>query len=279
MRTRYNDVLVLCASLSPTASCEQYLRTLQSLGATVQYGSCYPEVSLTRCLQAAAAYQTLQCFPRLQWVFWLDHDMCSYPDALETLIMCSEKLSRSGGPVLDPLKLPSVSGAYINRHDIRGATRLAAHALKDALPIELSLPIVAKRELPDYHATRALVGMGCLLQHRTVFMAHCDESEHFCYPSDDYLVPLVCSSHRWHSSEMAQYLDINGECDKWYWLGEDFSYCIRELDRGREVYLVDVPWGHEFLRVTYPDVGTVFPGLKPPPMPDPCDNSYSGEPL
>lgn len=268
MRIRYSDVLVLCASSSPTPGCEEYLKMLNSLGATIQYGRCYPEVSLTRCLQAAAAYQTLQQFQKLQWVFWVDWDMCSYPEALETLIMCAEKLSRTGG-VNVPMCVPTVSGAYVNRHDIRGSMRLSAHAMKGAVPTEVSLPnlVASNHALPAHHATRALTGMGCLLQHRSVFMAHCDESDHFCYPSDDYLVPLVCSSHRWHSSEMAQYLAIDNDCDKWFWLGEDFAYCIHEIDHGREVYLVDVPWGHEFLRVTYPDAGTVFPGLKPPPMP------------
>lgn len=269
MSTRYNDVLVLCAAhSSPTPSCHQYLQVLQELGAVVQYSACYPEVSLTRCLQASAAYQVLQQQPKLQWVFWLDSDMCSYPLALEQLIMCAERLSGTR-EVNVPMLVPTVSGAYVNRHDIRGSTRLAAHALKEAVPIEVVLPYVDSPEGKQdvHHATRALVGMGCLLQHRSVFMAHCDESEHFCFPSDDYLVPLVCSSHRWHSSEMAQYLAIDNECDKWFWLGEDFAYCIHEIDHGREVYLVDVPWGHEFLRVTYPDAGTVFPGLKPPPKP------------
>lgn len=265
MNTRYNDVLVLCAAhSSPTPSCHQYLQVLQELGAVVQYSACYPEVSLTRCLQAAAAYQVLQQQPKLQWVFWIDSDMCSYPQALEHLIMCANSLSSES-----VLGIPTVSGGYVNRHDIRCSMRLAAHALNGAIPIEVKLPYIGppEREAPVYHATKALVGMGCLLQHRSVFMAHCDESEHFCYPSEDYLVPQVCASHRWHSSEMAQYLGVKSECDKWFWSGEDFSYCVHELDHKRDVYLVDVPWGHEFLRVTYPDARTVFPGLRPPPKP------------
>jgi hypothetical protein len=256
----YSNVLVLCAPFNgvPTASCMHYLLNLQAMGATVQFSTCYAEAALTRCLQAASAYQTLQQRPQLQWVFWVDGDMCSYPSALESLMLLAIKLGEvQGEPILNA---PTISGAYVNRHKLQGAPKLAAYAVRGALrtPVEVSGE--------EWGVTQAFVGMGCLLQSRAVFMAHCDESAHFCYPSEDYLVPLVCQSHRIHCAELAEFLPIDDSKDTFFWHSEDFSYCAHEFERGRLVYLADVPFGHEFLRVSYPDNGCVFPGFKPPEL-------------
>jgi hypothetical protein len=271
MKTLYCDVLILCAPpATPSPACAHYLQLMQMRGALIQFSVCYADVGLTRCVQAAAAYQTLRDHPQVRWVFWLDWDMTAEVASLEALIMVAERLSLKYG---DLSTAPTVSGAYVNRHDVRnGTTRLAAHSCKDCLTVDVVLPAIIREEangpVPSYPAqvfaaTRALCGMGCLLQSREVFMLHCDESEHFCYPTEDYLVPLICQSYRIHASELGQYVSIDANADRYYWQNEDFDYSVRELDKGRTVYVVDIPWGHEFMRTTYPDEKTVFPGYLP----------------
>lgn len=267
MTVRYNDVLVLCAPHgSPSPACLSYLQQLQLHGALVQFSVCYADVGLTRCVQAAAAYQTLRNHPQVRWVFWLDWDMHAHIESLEALIMVAVRMSFND----DPAMTPTLSGAYVNRHDIRnGSTRLAAHSCKDCKTVDVDVPAIVRDDGTvaggsAFSATVALCGMGCLLQSREVFMLHCDESEHFCYPTEDYLVPLICQSYRIHASELAQYVAIDPNADRYYWQNEDFDYCVRELDKGRPVYVVDIPWGHEFMSVTYPDAKTVFPGYLPP---------------
>lgn len=274
MNLHYNDVLVLCAPHgSPSPACSHYLQLLQMHGALIQYSVCYAEVSLTRCVQAAAAYQTLRDHPQLRWVFWLDWDMTAHVESLEALIMVAERLTLND----ERSMTPTLSGAYINRHDIRHAsTRLAAHCCKDNVTLDVDIPAVNREDKTvaggtSFAATVALCGMGCLLQSREVFMLHCDESEHFCYPTEDFLVPMVCQSSRIHASELGQFVAIDPNADRYYWQNEDFDYSVRELDHGRLVYVVDIPWGHEFNRVTYPNEKTVFPGYLPPvvdPKPD-----------
>lgn len=266
MKLQYNDVLVLCAPQgSPSPACAHYLQLLQMHGALVQFSVCYAEVGLTRCVQAAAAYQTLRDHPQLRWVFWLDWDMFAHIESLEALIMVAERLTLND----DRGMTPTLSGAYINRHDLRnGSTRLAAHSCKDCITIDVDIPAIERDDRTIAHtsfaATIALCGMGCLLQSREVFMMHCDECEHFCYPTEDFLVPLVCQSFRIHASELGQYIAIDANADRYYWQNEDFDYSVRELDKGRTTFVVDIPWGHEFMRVTYPDEKTVFPGYLPP---------------
>lgn len=261
MSAIYDDVLVISAPHgSPTPSCGTYFHRLQSLGAHVYNSTCHAEVGLTRCLQAASAYQLFQSNERLNWLFWVDGDMVADPRALQALILISERIEAMSG------QYATVSGAYVNRHDIEHNVRLAAHAVKRSFSFEVNLaPNPADLlERCVYHATLALCGMGCLLQHRSTFMQHCDESEHFCYPNEEYLIPLVCQSTRIHASELAEFLHVDASKDLWYWNNEDFDYSMRELSKGRCVYLVDVPFGHEFARVTFPDRNTVFPGLLPP---------------
>lgn len=257
----YKDVLVLCAPPSgvPSPACFIYIQQLQMLGALVQFSACYAEVSLTRSVQAAAALKTLDEHPDLRWVFWLDWDMCSHPASLETLIMASERFYVAIGE-----RYPTVSGAYVNRHDIRsGITRLAAHAVSTATPIGLDVPDVEHGSI-ILHATMALCGMGCLLQSRQSFIEHCEESPLFCYPNEKVTVPEVCRSGRIHVSELAEFVAVDANKDLFYWNNEDFDYTSRELSHGRAVYLIDVAFGHEFMQVAVPDERTVFPGLRPP---------------
>jgi hypothetical protein len=255
MSGMYSDVLVLVAPHgSPTPKCSQYISTLREMGATIVFSQCYAEVSLTRNVAASAAYDVLQKCPDLKWVFWLDADMVGMPYALGTLRAIALSIAEydSDG------RAPTLSGAYVNRHDYRhDRVRLAAHATKDAEEIEIAIGGA------DWQLTMALCGMGCLLQSRQVFMQHCDESEHFCYPSEDHLVPEVCSAFRVHASELSEYIELQPGADRYYWQNEDFDYCVRELDRGRNVYLVNVPFGHEFMQVVYPTSQAVFPGLVP----------------
>lgn len=260
----YKDVLVLCAPPSgvPSPACFNYVQQLHALGALVQFSACYAEVSLTRSVQAAAAMKTLEKHPKLRWVFWLDWDMCSNQAALETLIMASERLWEMGG---ENSQFPTVCGAYVNRHDVRqgGLTRLAAHAVFTASPIEFDVPDIEHGSIV-LHATMALCGMGCLLQSRDCFVAHYNESPEFCYPNETVVVREVCSSGRVHVSELAEFVAVDASKDLFYWSNEDFDYTSRELSHGRPVYLVNVPFGHEFMQVALPDARTVFPGLRPP---------------
>jgi hypothetical protein len=249
------ETLVLCAAVGgvPTRNCLDFLVLLQTAGATVQLGTALADVSLTRCLQAADAYDILQRRDDLSYVLWVDHDMHTRLDSVARMISCLNIANQSLGVDC------CISGAYLNRHQ---DNRLAAWALKqtrfdDCNHVEVRLPDV---EYP-MQLYPALCGMGCLLQTRKGFMRHCDGSEHMCYPTQNHIVPIVCQSHPVHASELSQYVDVNANQDLLYWQPEDFDYCAREFDDGRPVYLAPIDWAHDCRGSLVPDLETVFPGL------------------
>lgn len=250
MQSDLSNVLVLCAPYDGVSSLPMLtLAQFQAAGASVQLHQASADVSLTRCLQAASACEQLQANDKLEWVFWLDCDMVGEPMKVATMIDYSTQL-RQLSEAIDP-DYPSLSGCYLNRH--RQPPQVAAMSLKRAEPIELN----------DGPLIPALTGMGCFLQHKSTFTKHCDESTHFHYKDKDTIIPEVCVSRLIHCSEYAQFIDIAADGDAWYWLGEDFDYCVRELEFGRLVYVAPAVFGHVDSIVLVPDGKCMFPGLKP----------------
>lgn len=249
------NVLVLCAPFGPLArSTRQMLDDLSGEGATIQEAQAQAEVSLTRCVQATAAYNFLDKKPRLDWVFWLDHDIVAGPHAVKMLIDYALILQEQSS-LPQPIP-PSLSGCYVNRHN--HPPRIAAYKLQRADVINFGVGDANVNMVP------ALTGMGCFLQHRRAFMAHCEEARGFMFPDPDHVTSEVCTSHLIHASELAQFLDVDAGSDCWHWLAEDFDYCIRELEAGRLVYMAPVVFGHLDSVVLMPDARTVFPGLRKP---------------
>lgn len=258
MKTEFTNLLVLCCSQgSPTYNCYKFLSELKEQGATVQLIQRTSDVALTRNNQAALAYKLLDEKPDIDWVLWLDWDMSAATDSI--LYMMAAAIAMSGDSYI-----PSISGSYINRHLIDGRSEMAAFAVKGSEPISVNLDV--EREggnLPSsLNCMPALTGMGCLLQHRTSFVAHCLESEWFVYPKPPNKIPCVCQAHLSHASEVALYLELEPNDDNVYWIAEDFDYCMRELDGGRLVYVVPIAFGHDKVQRMLPNSQTMFPGLR-----------------
>lgn len=247
--------LVLCAAPNgvPTKGCLDFLQLMMCAGATVQLGQCATDVTLTRCLQAADAYDMLRRRDDLQYVLWVDSDMHTTLASVALMLNIVQSEQRADVDC-------NVSGAYRNRHR---SNQLAAWAIKGEPGAQAFVHEVD--ETTSVELVPALTGMGCLLQTRNAFVSHCHESEHMCYPTIDTMIPVVCQSHPIHASELAQYIDVNANQDLLYWQGEDFDYCAREFDAGRPVYHCPVPWNHDCRSALVPDLETVFPGLRPPP--------------
>ena len=180
------------------------------------------------------------------------------------MIRYAEQLQElNGGP--DQLT-PSLSGCYLNRH--RQEPQVAAWALKRAEVIEIQLKNEDGSLLPGAPLIPALTGLGCFLQSRKVFLLHCEESTNFHYQSPDLIVPQVCASRLIHCSEYSQFIDVPATGDTWYWLGEDFDYCVRELELGRLVYVAPTIFGHVDSIILVPDDNCMFPGLVAPKPPE-----------
>lgn len=249
-----NNVLVLLAPYgSEKPSTAAFVSELQAEGACILKTQAKAEVSLTRNVLAGHACDALRSLPNLHWVFWLDQDITgTVGGVLQLIELSSHIMQLSTG-----LGYPTMSGMYVNRYVTPRI--LACHALRgmDRLRID---------DLGEHplDCVPALCGMGCLLQHRSTFLAHCDESPHFLFPTRDTIVPEVCSSHRIHSSEIAKYLPIDPELDAYWWQSEDFDYCAREFEQGRLVFAAPVAFGHETESILWPDEQATFPGLRAP---------------
>ena len=266
-----SNVLVMCAPYGNVSMMTMLtLARFQACGAAVLTMNASADVSLTRCLQAGEAQKMLQTRMDLEWVFWLDCDMAAAPAGLDMLIRYSTALRdylivQGEQPGL----YPSVSGCYVNRH-AQPAKEIAAFALRNTEALELTITTdgsdIAGPLVP------ALCGLGCFLQHRTAFLLHCLSARRFDYHSADggrITTPEVCQSRLIHASEYAQFIACDGQQDVWYYLNEDFDYCVRELNGGRLVYMAPTIFGHVSELLLLPDEQCVFRGLhKPKPVDD-----------
>jgi hypothetical protein len=249
-----SNVLVLLAPYgSEKPSTSQFVSQLQAAGACILKTQAKAEVSLTRNVLAGSACDALRALPDLQWVFWLDQDISGTVGNVLQLIELSSHIMQLG----QGIGYPSMSGLYVNRYT--SPARLACHALRGM--DRLRIDDMGEHPLD---CVPALCGLGCFLQHRSVFLAHCDESPHFLFPTRDTIVPEVCSSHRIHSSELAKYLPVDPDLDAYWWQSEDFDYCAREFEQGRLVFAAPVGFGHECDHILWPDENATFPGLRPP---------------
>lgn len=259
MRGPLSNLLVMLAPYgSERASTSQFVNRMQSEGAHVIRTEAKAEVSLTRCVLAGAAYNVLQQAKELEWVFWLDQDISGEPGNVVAMI----EVAKAIGILNEPVTMPSVTGLYVNRYS--RPPRMALYAITNCTPVvmpEGQHPIAGAGNID---CVPVLCGMGCLLQHREVFMQHCDESRHFAFPNRDTIVPEVCTSHPIHSSELAKYIPVSPDEDLYYWQSEDFDYCTREWEQGRLVLSLPFMFGHECNRILMPDDTTVFPGLRRP---------------
>lgn len=251
-----NLLIMLAPYGTERPSTSQFVSKMQSAGANVLRTQAKAEVSLTRCVLAGAAYDVLRRAKELEYVLWLDQDISAEPGNVEAMIRICEHLTNG----LD--HFPTVTGLYVNRYS--KPQRMALYAIKDLDPVILKSSDHPLPDDADIECIPVLAGMGCLLQHRTVFMKHCDESPHFAFPNRETIVPEVCASHRIHSSELAKFLPVNPDEDMYYWQSEDFDYCSREWEHGRVVLALPFAFGHECDRILVPDESTTFPGLRPP---------------
>jgi len=170
--------------------------------------------------------------------------------------------------------VPSISGSYVNRHQPNEHSELAAYALKDAVArmvavnTTVPLPVVTaddQQTVPVHlRCVPALTGLGCFLQHRRAFLSHYHAAPKFIYTTRQQVMPAMCQAHLLHASELSQWLDVDTNADRSFWVADDFDYCLRELEQGRLVYVAPVAFGHDSLIRLMPDSHTVFPGLRCP---------------
>jgi hypothetical protein len=250
------NVLVLCAPYGAinkvTYASLQKLRDAQAMVVIVD-ARC--DVSLTRCIEASSALDMLDKHPEIHWIFWLDSDMTCSAESVAALVQYSTLLHDSS----DSKLYPSLGGAYVNRHS-SAEPQIAAYKLRDAEPVFI------KSGEDDVMFVPALCGLGAFLQHRRVFIEHCDSSPHFYFPDRNHIVPEVCVARTTSPAELGIYIDVPADNSKLrYWTAEDFDYCMRELDLGHLVYLAPVPFGHQTHLVLVPDANCIMPGLKEPP--------------
>jgi len=263
---KLSNVLVLCApNGAPTPACHETILALHKAGAVIQIGQCTSDAALTRNKQAALAYRHLMSSGGVvfDWVFWLDGDMSAPPDAVRLMISVARALT-DGGVV------PSISGMYVNRHHPAGHLEVAAFALNGAVErvvaVEQLEPTApgGKSTLLHLRCVPALTGLGCFLQSAATFLAHYDESPRFVHTDINNPIAAVCQAHLIHASELGQWVDVDRNADRAFWIAEDFDYCTRELEEGRMVYVAPISWAHDKVISLMPDSRTVFPGLLPP---------------
>jgi hypothetical protein len=269
MMGKLSNLLVLCAphGAPARATCE-FIMAMREHGATIQLGLCTSDAALTRNNQAARAAEMLRADNSLEWVLWVDQDISGTVDGVLTLIGLSVAMA-------DCEVYPSVSGAYINRHHPSGKSELAAFAIKNCTGSSLLLHeqftppnqqvdgqdslTVSPLELQCFPA---LVGMGALLQHRNVFLSHVKQAQKFVNEDPNQLCSCVCQAHLIHASELAQWVDCNPDADLFYWIAEDYDYCMREFEAGRLVYMSPVAFGHDKTLCVMPNSRTMFRGLR-----------------
>jgi hypothetical protein len=108
----------------------------------------------------------------------------------------------------------------------------------------------------------ALTGLGCLLQPREVFLAHCASSPLFAYGPMAHLVPHVCDSRLISKQELQSFFLVPEQAPGLFRHGEDFDYCTREFKQGRAVFLTPIDFAHEARTILLPSDETVLPGLR-----------------
>jgi hypothetical protein len=246
-----DNVLVLCLAYSPPGmQTARFLLDLQKWGATVHIVRGPADIALARSVAAAAAETYIKECSYLEYVLFLDNDVWASPEAVQQLVRLCQDLAI-------PLKIePSVSGLYLNRHK-RDKTA-AAQKLKDFDPI----PCGADPSLPNVQpvAVYALCGLGAFLMPVGSLVAHCNESERVIWYKAT--IPIVCRSGPITADELAKYIDgLSAEGDTLYWNGEDFDFCMRELNADRPVLVAPVMFMHSS-DVELDPIGSVtFPGL------------------
>jgi hypothetical protein len=241
-----NNVLVTCASYgAPSLATVAMLLDLRANGAHILLMRGFADVTLTRCVLASKTHKELQADESLDWVFMVDDDVSASAQSVGVLIAIALQLSEDG-------RSPSVSGLYLNRH--RKPACAAAHLLEGAEPIPYGTEGAV--------IMPALCGLGCFLTPRASFIDHCNESSDLIWPKEGETVPIVCQGGPVEADHLRAYLSVPETSDL-IWHGEDFDYCCREIDAGRQVVVAPVLFLHRSDELLNPAEGCIFPGLKP----------------
>jgi hypothetical protein len=255
---RLDELLVTCMSYGhPGIHTLQLLLELQGCGATVLLIEGAAGLALARCQTAGHLEKYLHQTnrPDFDYLLLLDDDVSGSVAAVQQLIHLSRYLTIRLGAK------PSLGGLYLSRRTKNPTA--AAHALKDRAPI--ACPSAAL----DAVAIHALCGLGAFLMPIGSFLKHCDESERMLRPPPIHSVPIVCTTTPTKPSRVTDYLGgferLSLLADEPFWLGEDYDFCLREIEHGRPVLLAPTRFQHTSTQELEPTGPVLFPGLQANP--------------
>ena len=250
-----DNLLVLCLTESqPHLRTTQMLLDLRDAGATSRIVKAPADVSVARCIQAAAGELCLEAISSYEYILFLDDDVWSSSEAVARLIQCCRDLALRFGAE------PSVSGLYLNRH--KSSKMAAAQVRRGHAPVPCVLDGTGN---PDPVAVPALTGLGAFLMPVDAFRKHCEESARLYWPDRQHTIPVVCNSSPIEAKELAQYVEgVDGEGRALFWQGEDFDFCVREFKAGRNVLVAPVLFRHTSSCELDPVGPVTFPGLFSP---------------
>jgi hypothetical protein len=250
-----DTLLVACMSYgSPGMQTLQMMLDLQAAGATVLLINAPAGLAMARCQTAGTLERVMNSkgSERFEYVFLLDSDVWGPVVAVQQLVETSRHLTVKLGAQ------PSVGGLYLSRHNKQPTA--VAHALRGTTPVPCGTP-----EAPDAIAVHALCGLGAFLMPISSFIDHCARSERMLRPAPVGSLPLVCSTSPIRTSKLALYIDgLYPHSDELVWLGDDYDFCMRELEYGRHVLLAPTRFRHTSRIELEPTWPVIFPGLHAP---------------
>jgi hypothetical protein len=219
-------------------------------------------VAMHRCRIAWRALQRIEAEPdRWDAVFWLDGDMqATVPWVRELFDLVTLVAACRPKPVDDQVdaeeakqwteddlaawrrrNAPALVGAYVKRND--PDVMACRYTTPKIPPLKVT---VDRGDGPRKYELPAVVsGMGCMMQTREAFVAHCHEAPLIKnWGTDEF--GAVCSAGPGKSTD-----------GTWAWSSEDWTYTSWEWQSGRGVYLVrHAIFGHVGESIHYPTADT-----------------------
>jgi hypothetical protein len=247
-------LLVACLSYgTPGINTLQLLLELQGYGSTVMLIEGAAGLALSRCQTAAHLERYLheKSRPEFDYLLLLDNDVWGSVAGVWQLIDISESLTRR-------MRVqPSLGGLYLSRRT--KTPTAAAHALKGLAPIPCG-----SAAAPDAVAVHAFCGLGVFLMPVSSFLSHCAESDRMLRPAPILSVPIVCSTTPMRVGRIAHLIgSLETNSDDLIWLGDDYDFCLREIEHARPVLLAPTRFCHTSTLELEPSGTVLLPGLQP----------------
>lgn len=260
-----SGLLILCPTGNGLAyQTENTLDVLTDAGARKLRSDGNSCVAMHRCTMAQRALDVLtkEEPDRYSAVLWLDGDMVAtvshVRELMDLVVLVANCRPKPEGKQLDADKArnwtaaeladwrlrmaPALTGSYVKRNN--PSVMAVRHVTPKAPPLNVTVDR-GDSKLRSYELPAVVAGMGCLMQTRAAFLAHCSEAVTIeNYGNDQF--PAICASG-----------PGKGGDGKPAWASEDWTYTSWEWHQGRGVYLVrHALFGHVGITVHYPNAET-----------------------